>query len=115
MFLVDSRVAVIDIVYLTLAAWSYLLLFRFAESSDPRDRRRTLAAMGVTLGFCLGSKLLIPAVTFLLCAPFMAYSILRADRAALPAARMRQPSGARLLIRHLSAACSMAPSLPTFT
>ena len=34
MFLVDSRVAVIDIVYLTLAAWSYLLLFRFAESSD---------------------------------------------------------------------------------
>src|SRR6185437_9701550 len=28
MFLVDSRVAVIDIVYLTLAAWSYLLLFR---------------------------------------------------------------------------------------
>ena len=60
MFLVDSRVAVIDIVYLTLAAWSYLLLFRFAESSDHRDRRRTLAAMGVTLGLCLGSKLLIP-------------------------------------------------------
>ena len=59
MFLVDSRVAVIDIVYLTFAAWSYLLLFRFAESSDARDRRRTLAAMGVTLGLCLGSKLLM--------------------------------------------------------
>ncbi len=68
MFLVDSRVAVIDIVYLTLAAWSYLLLFRFAESSDHRDRRRTLAAMGVTLGLCLGSKLYVPAITFLLCA-----------------------------------------------
>ena len=81
MFLVDSRVAVIDIVYLTLAAWSYLLLFRFAESSDHRDRRRTLAAMGVTLGLCLGSKLLIPAVTFLLCAGFMVYFILRAERA----------------------------------
>jgi hypothetical protein len=77
MFLVDSRIAVIDIVYLTFAAWSYLLLFRFAESNDSRDRRMTLAAMGVTLGLCLGAKLYIPAITFLLCTGFMSHFILR--------------------------------------
>ena len=114
MFLVDSRVAVIDIVYLTLAAWSYLLLFRFAESSDHRDRRRTLAAMGVTLGLCLGSKLLIPAVTFLLCTGFMVYFIMRAERAAPPAARIRHAAGALLMVGSLSAAFYIAAFLPHF-
>jgi Gpi18-like mannosyltransferase/predicted membrane-bound dolichyl-phosphate-mannose-protein mannosyltransferase len=114
MFLVDSRIAVIDIVYLTLAAWSYLLLFRVAESSDHRDRRRTLAAMGVTLGLCLGSKLLIPAVTFLLCAGFMVYFIMRAERAAPPAVRIRQAAGALLMVGSLSAAFYIAAFLPHF-
>jgi len=66
LFLVDSRIAVLDIVYLTCAAWSYLLLFRFLEASDPMDKRRTLLALGVVLGLCLSAKLYIPAVTFLL-------------------------------------------------
>jgi Gpi18-like mannosyltransferase/predicted membrane-bound dolichyl-phosphate-mannose-protein mannosyltransferase len=114
MFLVDSRVAVIDIVYLTLAAWSYLLLFRFAESSDRRDRRRTLVAMGVTLGLCLGSKLLIPAVTFLLCAGFMVYFILSAERTAPPAARIRHAAGALLMVGSLSAVFYIAVFLPHF-
>ncbi len=106
MFLVDSRVAVIDIVYLTLAAWSYLLLFRFAESSGHRDRRRTLAAMGVTLGLCLGAKLLIPAVTFMLCAGFMVYFIMfaaRSERAAPLAARGWRATGALVMVGSLSA------------
>ena len=114
MFLVDSRVAVIDIVYLTLAAWSYLLLFRFAESSDHRDRRRTLAAMGITLGLCLGSKLLIPAVTFLLCTGFMVYFIMRAERAAPLAARIRHAAGALVMVGSLSAVFYLAVFLPHF-
>jgi predicted membrane-bound dolichyl-phosphate-mannose-protein mannosyltransferase/Gpi18-like mannosyltransferase len=114
MFLVDSRIAVIDIVYLTFAAWSYLLLFRFAESADRRDRRRTLLAMGVTLGLCLGSKLYIPAVTFLLCAGFMFYFVMRAERAAAPSERYRRAAGALLIIGASSAALYLATFLPHF-
>jgi dolichyl-phosphate-mannose--protein O-mannosyl transferase len=114
MFLVDSRVAVIDIVYLTLAAWSYLLLFRFAESSGHRARRRALAAMGVVLGLCLGSKLYVPAVTFLLCAGFMIHFILRAERSAAPAARWWRSAGALLMVGSLGAAFYIATFLPHF-
>ena len=114
MFLVDSRVAVIDIVYLTLAAWSYLLLFRFAESTDPRDRRRTLAALGVTLGLCLGSKLYVPAVTFVLCAGFMVWFIVKAERAASWKARWWRALGALLIVGALSTAFYIAVFLPHF-
>jgi dolichyl-phosphate-mannose--protein O-mannosyl transferase len=114
MFLIDSRIAVIDIVYLTLAAWSYLLLFRFAESTGQGDRRRTLAAMGVTLGLCLGSKLYVPAVTFLLCAGFMVYFILRSDRAASLAARGWRAAGALLMVGSLSAVFYIVVFLPHF-
>ena len=114
MFLVDSRIAVIDIVYLTFAAWSYLLLFRFAESADVRDRRRTLAAMGVTLGLCLGSKLYIPAVTFLLCAGFMIYFIMRAESPAPRAARVWRAGGALVMVGSLGAAVYLAVFLPHF-
>jgi dolichyl-phosphate-mannose-protein mannosyltransferase len=114
MFLVDSRIAVIDIVYLTLAAWSYLLLFRFAESMGQGDRRRTLAEMGVTLGLCLGSKLYVPAVTFLLCAGFMVYFILRSERSASLAARGWRAAGALLIVGSLSAVFYIAVFLPHF-
>jgi dolichyl-phosphate-mannose-protein mannosyltransferase len=114
MFLVDSRVAVIDIVYLTLAAWSYLLLFRFAEATGPRDRRRTLAAMGITLGLCLGSKLYIPAVTFLLCAGFMVYFIMRSDLAAPLKARAWRTAGALVMVGALSAVVYVAVFIPHF-
>ena len=66
MYLVDSRLAVIDIVYLTCAAVAYLLLFKFAETVDAKARRRILPWIGLALGLCLASKLYIPAVTFLL-------------------------------------------------
>ena len=114
MFLVDSRVGVIDIVYLTMAAWSYLLLFRFAESNDARDRRRTLAAMGATLGLCLGAKLLIPAVTFLLCAGFMLYFVLRADGAKPFEVRAWRAAGALALVGSIGAIVYVAVFLPHF-
>ena len=114
MFLVDSRIAVIDIVYLTFAAWSYLLLFRFAETADRRDRRRTLLAMGATLGLCLGSKLYVPAAAFLLCAGFMLYFVVRADRAVAASERYRRAAGALLMVGASSAALYIVTFLPHF-
>jgi dolichyl-phosphate-mannose--protein O-mannosyl transferase len=77
MFIVDSRIAVLDIVYLTFAAWSYLLLFRFIQTANPRARRRILTGLGATLGFCLSAKLLIPEVTFLLIVGFLVFTLMR--------------------------------------
>jgi dolichyl-phosphate-mannose-protein mannosyltransferase len=114
MYLVDSRIAVIDIVYLTFAAWSYLLLFRFAESQSEGDRRRTLAAMGVTLGLCVGSKLYVPAVTFLLCVGFMVYFIVRTEHTAAPSERNRRIAGAMVMVGALGAICYIAVFLPHY-
>jgi Gpi18-like mannosyltransferase len=74
-FLVDSRIACIDIVYLTFAAISYVLLFRFLQTSTPEGKRKVLIAMGVSLGICLGSKLYIPAIACVLCAGMVAYDV----------------------------------------
>lgn len=75
MFIVDSRVAVIDIVYLTFAAISYLLLFRFIQTDGFIDKRKVLPWIGVALGLCLGSKLYIPAWTCVFVASFIAYDL----------------------------------------
>jgi len=73
MFLVYSRIAVIDIVYLTCAAAAYLLFFKFAQTPDPSARRRVLLWIGLALGLCLASKLYVPAITFLLVTGFILY------------------------------------------
>jgi Gpi18-like mannosyltransferase/predicted membrane-bound dolichyl-phosphate-mannose-protein mannosyltransferase len=86
MYLVDSRTGVIDIVYLTFAALSYLLLFRFIDLRSHRARRNALVWMGIALGACVGSKLYIPAVTFLLVMGFMMYALSREQRPALKSA-----------------------------
>jgi predicted membrane-bound dolichyl-phosphate-mannose-protein mannosyltransferase len=77
LFLVDSRTAVLDIVYVTCAAESYLLLFRFMETSDLMKQRRTLLALAIVLGLCLSAKLYIPALTFLLVVGFLVWFLWR--------------------------------------
>ncbi len=74
-FLVHSRIAVIDIVYVTFAALSYLLLFRFLQSLDPRRERMTLLFLGLALGLCLGAKVLVPGVTFALVVATVGYAL----------------------------------------
>ncbi len=76
MFLQYSRLALINIVYLTMGAAAYLALFRFIQTRDPIDHRRTLVWMGIVLGLGLGSKFAIPGITWLLVVSFLAYSIL---------------------------------------
>lgn len=114
MYLVDSRIAVIDIVYLTFAAWSYLLLFRFAESTSQRDRRLTLAAMGVTLGLCVGSKLYIPAVAFLLCMGFMIYFIMQREQTAAASQRNWRVAAAVVMVGSISTFFYIATFTPHF-
>ncbi len=84
LYLVDSRIAVIDIVYLTFAAIAYLVLFRFAQSGDLMERRRLLPWLGLALGLCLASKLYIPAITFLLVTGFLVYILMRRGPGAAP-------------------------------
>ncbi len=86
MYLVDSRVAVIDIVYLTCAATAYLLFFKFAQTPDPRARRRLLPWIGLALGLCLSGKLYIPGITFLLVTGFMLYVLAKERWSAADAA-----------------------------
>jgi Gpi18-like mannosyltransferase len=74
-FIVDSRIGCIDIVYLTLAAMAYLLLFRFIGTRGFIQRRRLLVVIGMVLGLCLGSKLYVPGITFLLVSAFLLFNL----------------------------------------
>ena len=117
-FLVDSRIAVIDIVYLTFAAIAYLLMFRFIQNPDLRDRRRTLIFLGVSLGLCLGSKLYVPAVTFLLVTGFVVFTLARPnrppDRAITAKVRDRRIAGAVLMLGGISTVFYLACFLPHY-
>jgi dolichyl-phosphate-mannose-protein mannosyltransferase len=117
-FLVDSRIAVIDIVYLTFAAISYLLMFRFIQNPDWRDRRRTLVFLGISLGLCLGSKLYVPAITFMLVTGFVVYTLARPDRPRTKAintkVRDRRIAGALLMLSGISAVFYLACFLPHY-
>jgi dolichyl-phosphate-mannose-protein mannosyltransferase len=116
-FLVDSRIAVIDIVYITCAAASYLLLFRFLEMPDGLSRRRTLIWMGIALGLCLASKLYIPAATFLLVMGFLVYALwtgkgTSSGRPAPPPVRYRMIGGSAVLASAVGAIVYIAVFLP---
>ena len=66
MFLVASRVSMINIVYITLGAWAYLMLWCFVQNPDARTRRIQLLAMSVLLGLFVATKAGISEVAVLL-------------------------------------------------
>ncbi len=117
-FLVDSRIAVIDIVYLTFAAISYLLMFRFIQTPDWRARRGILLFLGLSLGLCLGSKLYVPGITFLLATGFVAFTLARPAAAGVDATtageRGQRVAGAVLMIGGISAVFYLACFLPHY-
>ncbi len=94
LFLVDSRLALWEIVYLTFAAFAYLMVFRFAQTADPRVRRRCLLGMGLALGFSLGSKLAIPGIAVVLSIGATLFVVDRRFRTMDSSERV--PSGARM-------------------
>jgi len=116
-FIVDSRIGCIDIVYLTFAAIAYLFLFRFIQTPDGAQRRRTLIYMGIALGLCLGSKLYVPAVTFLLVAGFVAFTLLRPSSetaASSDSLAIRRAFGGLLVIGSISTIFYILSFLPHF-
>ena len=56
----------INIVYITLGAWSYLVLWCFVQNPVPRTQRIQLVAMSILLGLFVSSKVLISEVGVLL-------------------------------------------------
>jgi Gpi18-like mannosyltransferase len=94
-FIVDSRIGCIDIVYLTLAAIAYLLLFRFISTQDLVRRRRLLLVIGMVLGLCLGSKLYVPAITFLFVSAFLLFTLWRTAQTADASVRVGSDAAAR--------------------
>jgi Gpi18-like mannosyltransferase/predicted membrane-bound dolichyl-phosphate-mannose-protein mannosyltransferase len=119
-FIVDSRIGCIDIVYLALAAIAYLLLFCFAGTRDPIGRRRLLLVIGMVLGLCLGSKLYVPAITFLLVSGFLLLILWRtpepldSSRTNGHLMRFQWTAGAALITASVSAIFYLASFLPHY-
>jgi len=113
LFLVDSRTGVLEIVYLTLAAVAYLLFFKFLQDLNHGHGKRTLILLGISLGLCLGAKLLLPGVTFLLVIGFLAVAM-----AAQPPppgeARGRLILGIWLLVGSTATLAYVAAFLPNY-
>jgi Gpi18-like mannosyltransferase/predicted membrane-bound dolichyl-phosphate-mannose-protein mannosyltransferase len=123
-FIVDSRIGCIDIVYLTFAAIAYLLLFQFMGMRNVPQSRHLLLMIGMVLGLCLGSKLYVPGITFLLVGAFLLLTVWRAAGAAdraRPSAignakpmRLRWTCGAVLVTGSVSAIFYLAAFLPHY-
>jgi len=62
MLLVASRLAMINIVYITLAAWAYLMLWCFVQNPAARTQPVQLAAMSILLGLFAATKAAISEV-----------------------------------------------------
>jgi dolichyl-phosphate-mannose--protein O-mannosyl transferase len=110
MFLEYSRLALINILYITLGAASYLALFRFMQVRDPIDRRRCLTWMGVLLGLGLGAKLLIPVVALMLAVGFIIWTL----AAESFMGGSKPPNSPYLDFRYLIGALALVGSLSAF-
>ena len=80
LFIVDSRIAVIDIWYVTFGAISYLLLFQYLRTPPLERRPGILVLLGLALGLNLASKLFIPAFTWMTVVFFLAVISVHAER-----------------------------------
>ena len=114
LFIVDSRIAVIDIWYVTFGAVSYLLLFQYLRTPPPERRPGVLVALGLALGLNLASKLFIPAFTWMTVVFFLAALSVHAERlhrSAQPWARGLAPAA---LVTSAAAAMYLAVFLPHY-
>jgi dolichyl-phosphate-mannose-protein mannosyltransferase len=103
LFMVDSRIALWEIFYLTFAACAYLALFTFMQSRAKSIQRRALVWMGLALGLSLSSKLLIPAVTLALVMVFVFWALLGENRASPRAQPLAKSQVSVLIVNFVSA------------
>jgi len=121
-FLVDSRIGCIDIIYVTLAAIAYWLLFVIIQTPTLKCRRSLLIPLGVVLGLCLGAKLYVPAITFLVVTGFVGFTLWRPEAAANEGRaaianprRFRHVTGATLMLGPIAAIFYIASFTPHYT
>lgn len=118
LFLVDSRLALWEVFYLTFASFAYLMTFRFAQNAKPFSGRGSLALIGLALGLGLGSKLGIPVVTVLLVVGstllIMVWRVSGNDNKNRWADLLRQTYGVVALIGGLAALAYLLVFLPNY-
>lgn len=114
LFIVDSRIAVIDIWYVTFGAIAYLLLFEYLRTPPERRHPTMLVGCGVALGLNLASKLFIPAFTWLTVMIFLSILSLRAERAHRTARFWRRGLAPTVLVTTAATATYLALYLPNY-
>ncbi len=117
MFLVQSRVASVEILFLTFAALSYLLLFRFLQSNESAARPWALACIGLALGLCLASKLYLPIIVFILVMGTLIVVSIAPDginRERLHSTRGRIAFGTLMLVASTASIVYLAALLPNY-
>jgi len=107
--------------YLTFAAAAYLALFCFIQNRNRSVQRRALVWMGLALGLCAASKLLIPAVAFALVLGFVFGSLVVERPGSGPAERgnewirvVRNCASALALVGGVSGLAYFANFLPNY-
>lgn len=116
LFLVCSRVGMINIVYMTLIAAVFLIGFIFAHSTGAIVRRRLTAAIGVLLGLCMAAKTVISALTVVLVMGFLCLHVLQSEDGTLAGRRLprRRMIGTLALAGGLAALVYMAAFIPYY-
>jgi dolichyl-phosphate-mannose--protein O-mannosyl transferase len=114
LFIVDSRIAVIDIWYVTFGAIAYLLLFEYLRTPPVRRQPTILIALGVALGLNLASKLFIPFFTWLTVVIFLSILSVRAERAHRSERAWRRGLAPAALVSSAAAATYLAVYLPNY-
>lgn len=112
MFLVHSRVAMLEIFHLTFTATSYLLLYQFLRTHDPVLARRKILYLALVSGAALASKLMLPEIGFLLVAGFLARELIA--RAPNHSLRDRRVLGSFLLLFSGSSIVYFATFMPNY-
>ncbi|MGB8364358.1 MAG: phospholipid carrier-dependent glycosyltransferase [Rhizomicrobium sp.] len=101
MFLVASRLAMINIVYVTLGAWAYLMLWCFVQNPVPRTQRVQLAAMSILLGLFVSAKAAISEVGVSLTLLVTAVTLISDGQTRVPA------ESPKLIARRVIGACGL--------
>jgi len=118
MFLVYSRLGLINIAYITFGAGAFLLMFRFIDRRELAERRWLLVAIGVLLGLSLGSKFAIPGITWLLTVTFLIVALItetRGEQSRFPnQSLITRASATVLLVGAISAIFYLGVFLPHF-
>jgi dolichyl-phosphate-mannose-protein mannosyltransferase len=113
MFLIHSRLGMLESFHLTLTAASYLLLFQFLHTRDPFIRRRKTLYIGLVSGAAIASKLLIPVIGFLLVSAFLLKDMASRKLREGPS-RQRGLIGAAVLLISSSSMVYLATFVPNY-